>query len=137
MRRGHRRSRSLALIAGLLLSVPAASDGLQDGPVAAMFAADQRRHEALAPSFLVAPLPQGVAGAPAGRVFLSAGDLARAFDDPAFRPDAAIVPTITELLTDAAEPAPRQLLLKIAQDLWRLRHPLDEHALGRRLRRVG
>jgi hypothetical protein len=111
MRREQGQNRRLPLIAALLLCVPAATAGLRDGPVAAMFAADQKRHEALASSFVVAELPAtGTAAAPA-RVFLSAGDLARAFDEPAFRPDAAVVPTNTELLIDAAEPGTQRVLI--------------------------
>lgn len=111
MRRGIRPSHRLALAAGLLLSVPAVLAGLQEGPVAAMFAADQRRHESLASSFLVADLPAAGAAAAPARVFLSAGDLARAFGDPAFRADAAIVPTNTELSIEAPEPATQRVLV--------------------------
>jgi hypothetical protein len=100
------------MIAAVFLCAPAATAALQDGPVAAMFAADQKRHEALASSFVVGDLPpSGTAASPA-RVFLSAGDLGRAFDNAAFRPDAAIVPTNTELQIAAAEPATQRVLIE-------------------------
>ena len=111
MRREPRRKSRFPLVAALLLCAPMATAALQDGAVAAMFAADQKRHESLASSFVVGELPPtGAATAPA-RVFLSAGDLGRAFDDPAFRPDAAIVPTNTELQIAAAEPATQRVLI--------------------------
>jgi hypothetical protein len=83
----------------------------QQTPVAAMFGDDQKRDASLASSFLVVDLPAtSVATFPA-RVYLSAGDVERAFDRAEFRPDAAIVPTNTDLLTTAQAPVTQRVLI--------------------------
>ena len=62
-----------------------------------MFASDQKREEPLALSFLPIDVPPTKTAASPLRVYLSAGDIERAFDNADFRPDAAIVPTNTDL----------------------------------------
>jgi hypothetical protein len=87
------------------------STSLGPGPVAAMFAADQKRDAARAASFEVADLPASKAAAFPARVYLSAGDLERAFDRPEFRPEAAIVPTNTDLALTAPQPTTQRVLI--------------------------
>jgi len=108
----------------------------QQTPIAAMFGDDQKRDQNLAPSFLVVDLPASKTGGPPAKVYLSAGDLERAFDRPAFRPDGAIVPTNAELQVDAPSPATQRVLFDrvrklpdVARDLqdqveaYRQKHP--------------
>jgi len=76
-----------------------------------MFAADQQRDKSLASSFATVDLPAAGAGGGQLRVLLSAGDLERAFDDAAFRPAAAIVPTNTGLVITAASPSTQRVLI--------------------------
>lgn len=74
-----------------------------------MFRDDLKREEALALSFLPVELP--AAGAASSlRIYLSAGDLERAFDRPQYRPDAAIIPTNTDLVITAAAPTTQRVL---------------------------
>ena len=90
------------LLAGIAAAATVAF--AQQDPVAAMFRADLKREQSLAQSFLPIELP-------ALKVYLSAGDLERAFDDPAFRPSAAIMPTNTGLVITAASPAIQRVLI--------------------------
>ena len=90
------------LVAGVAAAT--AATFAQQDPVATMFRADLKREQSLAQSFLPIELP-------ALKVYLSAGDLERAFDDPAFRPSAAIVPTNTGLVITAASPAIQRVLI--------------------------
>jgi hypothetical protein len=110
MQRGRGR-RPLALLVGILLWMPADVGKAQQAPVAAMFSDDQKRDASLASSFLVADLPATTAVTFPARVYLSAGDVERAFDRAQFRPDAAIVPTNTDLLTTAQAPATQRVLI--------------------------
>jgi hypothetical protein len=101
----------------VFVAVVIASAGLavvvaQDGPVAAMFRDDLKRESALSASFL--PIELGRAES-ALHVYLSAGDLARAFDGTTFRPDAAIVPTNAGLVVTAASPATQRVLIERIQ----------------------
>ena len=82
----------------------------QQTPIAAMFAEDQKRDRNLAPSFVVVDLQASKTGGAPPKVYLSAGDLVRAFDKPEFRPDGAIVPTNAELQFDATSPATQRVL---------------------------
>ena len=82
----------------------------QQDPVATMFRSDLKREQSLALSFLPVELP-AAGGAPSLNVYLSAGDLERAFDDAAFRPTAAIVPTNTGLVITAASPSTQRVLI--------------------------
>ena len=81
----------------------------QEGPVANMFRADLKREKALSLSFQPIELPAVGAGAPL-HVFLSAGDLERAFDTAEYRPAAAIIPTNTGLVITAASPSTQRVL---------------------------
>lgn len=98
----------------------------QQAAVGAMYAADQKRERALEPSFATATLASTV------RVYLSAGDLERAFDTASFRPDAAIMPTNTALAFAAASPATQRLLIdRVKLDAATLKE-LDAQAAARR-----
>jgi len=83
---------------------------MQQEPVATMFRADLKRDQTLAASFLPIEVPAGGATATM-HVYLTAGDLERAFDRAEFRPDAAIVPTNTHLLVTAASPTTQRMLI--------------------------
>ena len=118
------------------LAAPATVARAQQAPIAAMYADDHKRDTNLAPSFIIVDLPASkTAGAPS-KVYLSAGDLVRAFDRPEFRPDGAIMPTNAELLIDAPSPATQRVLIDrvrklpdVARDLqdqveaYRKKHP--------------
>lgn len=98
----------------------------QQAAVGAMYAADQKRERALEPSFATATLASSV------RIYLSAGDLERAFDTASFRPDAAIMPTNTALAFTAASPATQRLLIdRLKLDAATLKE-LDAQATARR-----
>jgi hypothetical protein len=86
----------------------------QDGAVATMFRDDLKREQALALSFQPTELPSVGSGSPL-HLYLSAGDLERAFDKPEFRPDAAIVPTNTGLIVTAASPSTQRVLIQRVQ----------------------
>ncbi len=103
--------RSYALPLAILCWLQADVATAQQGPVAAMFASDQKRDETLALSFLSQDLPPTKTAAGPLRIYLSAGDLERAFDNPQFRADAAIVPTNTDLLIAAPSPATQRTLV--------------------------
>ena len=99
------------LVMGALTSIPVVTALAQQRPVATMFSDDQKRGDTIALSFATAEIPPAsAAGAPL-HVYLSAGDLERAFDTQAFRPDAAIVPTNTDLLITAPSPATQGVLI--------------------------
>jgi len=98
---------AVALSIGVVVAQPAPLGS----PVAAMYAEDQKRDASLAQSFLTLDLPASKAATGAARVFLSAGDLERAFDQTTFRPDAAIVPTNTDLTITASLPATQKVLI--------------------------
>jgi hypothetical protein len=83
----------------------------QAGPVAAMFRSDQQRDAFLAGSFLPVILPAAPTAAFPLQVYLSAGDLERAFDRPEFRPDAAIIPTNTDIHITAPAPETQRVLI--------------------------
>jgi hypothetical protein len=107
-------TRACVLLVATLLST-ATEVAIAQGPVAAMFSDDEKRGKALAGSFLRVELPPTkTAGLPL-HVYLSAGDLGRAFDRPEFRPDGAIVPTNTDLLVTAPSPATQQVLITRVQ----------------------
>src|SRR3954447_1931055 len=107
MRRFHLNSRAF-LPGMLLLSVGSAI--AQQGPVAAMYADDQQRGKAVAVGFATGSIP-AAGSVPSGQIYLTTGDLQRAFDTARFRPAAAIVPTNTELQIAAKSPATQQVLI--------------------------
>jgi len=105
--------RTLIRASVVLLAVAVATVGVtfaQQDPVATMFRDDLKREQPLALSFVPIELPAAGAARPL-HVYLSAGDLERAFDGPAFRPDAAIVPTNTNLAITAASPSTQRVLV--------------------------
>jgi hypothetical protein len=134
-----RRSRFMrvdAIILAMSLATLAVVARAQQTPIAAMFAEDQKRDRNLAASFVIVDLPASKTGGAPPKVYLSAGDLVRAFDRPEFRPDGAIVPTNAELQFDATSPATQRVLFDrvrkhpdVARDLqeqveaYRKKHP--------------
>jgi len=95
-----------------LLSFTSGMAVAQQRPVAVMFADDQKRGETIALSFSTAEGPPAKTVDVPLQIYLTAGDLARAFDIRAFRPGAAIVPTNTELMITAASPATQAVLVE-------------------------
>jgi hypothetical protein len=83
----------------------------QEGPVANMFRADLKREQALSASFVPIELPAAGSASPL-HVYLSAGDLERAFDTAEYRPAAAIMPTNTGLVITAANPSTQRVLTR-------------------------
>ena len=103
----------------------------QEGPVAMMFRDDLKREQALASSFLPIELPAATS-ASSLHVYLSAGDLERAFDSAGFRPDAAIVPTNTNLVVTAASPLTQRVLVERVQKLPQVMADLEAQIAARR-----
>jgi hypothetical protein len=101
------RSAATLVVLAMVAAVPTLL--AQQEPVATMFREDLKRGESLAPSFHPIELP-AAAPAPALHVYLSAGDLERAFDTVAIRPDAVIIPTNTSLVITAASPSSQRVL---------------------------
>ena len=104
----------------------------QEGPVAAMFGADQKRHATFGDSFFTVDMQATKTASEPMRVYLSAGDLERAFDNPEFRPDAAVVPTNTDVQLSAAAPATQQVLVARAQKSPDLMRGLESQITARR-----
>ena len=104
----HSRSRLVLLAVAVMAAVPVVL--AQRDSVATMFRDDLKRGDAMALSFLPIELPSAGA-APALHVYLSAGDIERAFDADLFRPDAAIIPTNTGLVINAASPTSQRVLV--------------------------
>jgi len=130
-----RHARTLALLVGVACSLPAAVAIAQQsaqGPVAAMFGADQKRDTSFAQSFLKADLPATGTATFAANVYLSAGDLERAFDKPEFRPDAAVVPTNTDLQVTASFPATQRVLIDRVRKQADAMRDLEEQVAARR-----
>jgi hypothetical protein len=103
----------------------------QQEPVVTMFRADLKRDQALAASFLPTELP-ATGSAPATQVYLTAGDLERAFDRPEYRPDAAIVPTNTGLVVTAASPTIQRVLIARVMKYPAVMADLQEQIAARR-----
>jgi hypothetical protein len=111
MGQGTRKTARSLLLIGALISTVVGVVRAQQGPVAAMFGDDQKRGEEIALSFATAEMaPTGAAAFPA-QVYLTGGDLERAFDTSRFRPDAAVVPTNTDIAITAAAPATQRILI--------------------------
>ena len=136
MFRTSRSTRVDVLVLAACLTTQAIIARAQQTPIAAMFGDDRKRDPNLAPSFLVVDLPASKMGSTPAKVYLSAGDLMRAFDRPEFRPDGAIAPTNAELQVDAPSPATQRVLFDrvlklpdVARDLqdqveaYRKKHP--------------
>jgi hypothetical protein len=104
----------------------------QEKPVAAMYAADQKRARTLADSFVAIDVKPANADGPALQVYLSAGDLERAFDTAGFRPDAAIVPTNPGLVLGAASPATQLVLTQRVRRRAEVMRDLEQQVEERR-----
>ena len=126
-----RPAHDLLVICALLLAVSAAIVA-QQRPVAAMFGDDQKRGGVIALSFATAETaPTAALGVPL-QVYLTAGDLERAFDQPAFRPDAAIVPTNTDLVLTAPAPGTQAVLVDRVRKQAAVMRDLQEQVDARR-----
>lgn len=123
---GTRRTPAFALLIAISLSMSVGIGLAQQGPVAAMFADDQKRDASLALSFLQVDLPATKAAGFPAQLYLSAGDLERAFDRPEFRPDATIIPTNTDLLVMAPAPATQRVLIDRVQKQAEVMRDLEE-----------
>jgi len=107
---------SRALLLGTLISLAAGVVTAQvQGPIAAMYADDQVRGKEIALGFFTASVPPNTSAPLPAQVYITLGDLQRAFDIERFRPDAAIVPTNTELQLTAASPATQRVLVERVQ----------------------
>ena len=109
----HTRIHSLVVASGVAALTAAVM--AQTGPVAAMFSDDQRRAASRTLSFERVELPATATASGPLQVYLSAGDVERAVDTAAFRPDAAIVPTNTDLQIKASWPATQRVLIERVQ----------------------
>jgi hypothetical protein len=118
--------------AGFLLAAAAAIAVAQQGPVATMYGSDQKRDQSLASSFASLELPPSKAAQFPALVYLSAGDLERAFDTPEFRPDAAIVPTNTDLQMTAQTPATQRVLVDRVRRQSGVMRDLEDQVAARR-----
>jgi hypothetical protein len=132
MQLGNRGTRAIATMIAVSVSMLAGSVLAQQGPVAAMFSDDQRRDGSLASSFVPADLPATNAAAFPLRVYLSAGDLERAFDRSEFRPDAAIIPTNTDLQITAPAPTTQGVLIARVQKQAGVMRDLEDQIAARR-----
>jgi hypothetical protein len=126
----HSRTVAALLLGTLATLGPAAR--AQDKPVAAMYAADQKRARTLAQSFVSIDVRPGAADGAPLQVYLSAGDLERAFDTAAFRPDAAIIPTNPGLVLGAASPATQLVLIQRVRRRADVMRDLEAQAAERR-----
>jgi hypothetical protein len=106
MAQRNRNTRTFILVIVSVISLPFGQALAQQGPVAFMFGDDQKRGEEIALSFA----PTATAAFPS-KIYLTGGDLERAFDTPRFRADAAIVPTNTDLDITASSPATQRVLI--------------------------
>jgi hypothetical protein len=125
-----------AVLGALAVATTFAVAFAQDGTVATMFRADLKREQALALSFQPTELP-GVGAVPPLHVYLSAGDLGRAFDSAEFRPDAAIVPTNTGLIITAASPSTQRVLIQRVQKQPQVYADLQAQIAARRTQAPG
>ena len=120
-----------AILLGTMAMLGAATLA-QETPVAAMYAADQKRARTLAQSFASIDVRPGAADGAPLQVYLSAGDLERAFDTAAFRPDAAIIPTNPGLVLGAASPATQLVLTQRVRRRAEVMRDLEQQAEERR-----
>jgi hypothetical protein len=127
-----RHPRAFALLTASALLCLAGIGFAQKAPLAAMYNADQQRDRFLAPSFLQVDLPATTTAPSPAQLFLMAGDIERAFDRPEFRPDAAIVPTNTDLLLTAPAPATQRVLIARVQKQAETMRDLTEQVETRR-----
>jgi hypothetical protein len=132
MAQGIRYTRAFLLLIAALLALSAGVAIAQQGPVAAMFSDDQKRGDAIALSFATAEMaPTATAGFPS-QIYLTGGDLERAFDESRFRPDAAIVPTNTDLVITAPSPATQRVLIERVRRQSAVMRDLEDQIAARR-----
>jgi hypothetical protein len=112
--------------------LPAGALVAQQGPVSAMFGDDQKRGESIALSFSTSELSATAAAPVPLQVYLTGGDLERAFDNERFRPDAAIVPTNTDLEITAALPGTQQVLIERVRRQGAVLRDLQDQIAARR-----
>src|SRR5688572_14716154 len=125
-------TRAFALPIALAFATAPAVTAQQKGPVAAMFDSDQKRDASRALSFQFVDLPASKAAQFPVRVYLGAGDLERAFDRAEFRPDAAIVPTNTDLVIAAPQPGTQRVLISRVQKQPDVLRDLEDQIASRR-----
>jgi len=106
-----RNTRTFILLIVSVISLTFGQALAQQGPVAFMFGDDQKRGEEIALSFATTELAPTATAAFPSKIYLTGGDLERAFDTPRFRADAAIVPTNTDLDITASSPATQRVLI--------------------------
>ena len=111
MAQRNRNTRTFILLIVSVISLPLGQALAQQGPVAFMFGDDQKRGEEIALSFATTELAPTATAAFPSKIYLTGGDLERAFDTPRFRADAAIVPTNTDLDITASSPATQRVLI--------------------------
>lgn len=99
------------VLAAVIVAVSGSAALAQQGPVGALFDSEKKRDATRAASFHVVELPAAGAGQSPLRASLGVGDLERALDRPEFRPAAVILPTNTDLVIDAVQPATQQILI--------------------------
>jgi len=97
-----------------------------------MFSDDQQRDQSLALSFLSVDVPATKAAAFPAHVYLSAGDLERAFDKAEFQPDATIIPTNTDLQITAPAPATQRVLIERVRKQPDVMRDLEDQIAARR-----
>jgi hypothetical protein len=132
MAQGIPYTRAFLLQIAALLALSAGVAIAQQGPVAAMFSDDQKRGDAIALSFATAEMaPTATAGFPS-QIYLTGGDLERAFDESRFRPDAAIVPTNTDLVITAPSPATQRVLIERVRRQSAVMRDLEDQIAARR-----
>jgi len=111
MAQRNRNTRTFILVIVSVISLPFGQALAQQGPVAFMFGDDQKRGEEIALSFATTEMAPTATAAFPSKIYLTGGDLERAFDTPRFRADAAIVPTNTDLDITASSPATQRVLI--------------------------
>lgn len=111
MAQRNRNTRTFILLIVNVISLTFGQALAQQGPVAFMFGDDQKRGEEIALSFATTEMAPTATAAFPSKIYLTGGDLERAFDTPRFRADAAIVPTNTDLDITASSPATQRVLI--------------------------
>jgi hypothetical protein len=111
MAQRNRNTRTFILLIVSVILLPLGQALAQQGPVAFMFGDDQKRGEEIALSFATTEMAPTATAAFPSKIYLTGGDLERAFDTPRFRADAAIVPTNTDLDITASSPATQRVLI--------------------------
>ena len=121
-----------ALMVGGALATVTGVPLAQGGSVAALFQDDQKRDLSLSFSFSNVELPATSTASAPLQVYLTVGDLERAFDRSEFRPDATIIPTNTELQITATDPATQRVLISRVQKQPEAMRDLESQVAKRR-----